>query len=260
MNPDAVVALASSTFKGNSSQEAAILRSSQLTSLQDGVDDQLNERTVPILDALAELCVEDPTEDVVAIGLRFRVQNVELLVATNDVKPKETTLTHIEEIWHLLQEISDRHFSDKREQLQNVNMAEQSPELSFKAGKELVLYNKLFRLVYQYGYRKFSARHIKYFKVFVKFLEATPAKEDFLKLDEDDQSLLSNVAGFIQHFQNISSKIANYHRRNWNVDNREMDTNFTPFLTQMLDEAKGITDDLTGCERLMDIVNVDREF
>jgi hypothetical protein len=228
-----------------------MLRSSQLTPLQDGVDGQLHDRTVPVLDALAELCVEDPTEDVVAIALKWRTGIVQLIVATNDVTPKGTILTHIEEIWRVLKQISDRHF---------FNMGELSPELSFKVGKELVLYNKLFRLVYQYSYRKFSARHKKYVKVFAQFLQATPAKADFLKLDEEDQSLLLNVTGFIRHLKTISSKIANYHRRNWKVDDREMDTDFTPFLTQMLDEAKGILDDLTGCERLMDILNVDCEF
>jgi hypothetical protein len=259
MNSDAVVALASSTFKGNSSQEASMLRSSPTTPFQYGVDGQLHDRTVPILDALAELCVHDPCEDVVAIGLRLNLPDVQLLIATNDVKPNETTLTHIKEIWSLLKQISDLHFFDKADELQNVKMDALSPELSFEAGQKQFLYNKLLRLVYQYGYLKVCHRRDKYWKTFVRFLEAAP-DADFSNLDEDDQSLLSNVISFLQHLKTISSMINDYHSRNWSVSNHEMDSDFTPYLTRTLDDAKRILDDLTGCERLTEIVNVDCEF
>jgi hypothetical protein len=248
MNSDAVVALASSTFIYSSSQQASMLRSGQL-----------HDRTVPILDAFAELCVQDPRKDVVAIGLRLNLPNVQLLVATNDVKPNETTLKHIEKIWSLLKQISDSHFSDKADKLRNVDMDAMSPEISFEAGKKQVLYNKLLRLVYQYGHLKVCQRRDKYWDTFVEFVEAAqPA--GFSNLDEDDQWLLSNIMSFLQHLEMISSKIDDYHSRNWSVSNREMDSDFTPYLTRTLDDAKRILDDLTGCERLTEKFNVDREF
>jgi hypothetical protein len=251
MNSDAVVALASSTFVGNSSQEASMLRSSPTTSLQNGVDGQLHDRTVPILDAFAELCVQDPSNDVVAIGLRLNLPNIQLLVATNDVEPNETTLTHIKKIWSLLKQISDSHFSHKADKLRNVDMDALSPEISFEA--------ELLRLVYQYGYLKVCQRRDKYWKTFVEFVEAA-RDAGFSNLDEDDQWLLSNIMSFLQHLEIISSKIDDYHSCNWSVSSREMDYDFKPHLTRTLDDAKRILDDLTGCERLTEKFNVDREF
>jgi hypothetical protein len=257
MNSDAVVALASGTFVGNSSKEASMLRSTT-SSFQNGVDGQLHDRTVPILDAFAELCVQDPRNDVVAIGLRLNLPNVQLLVATNDVEPNDTTLTHIKKIWSLLKQISDSHFSDKADQLRNVDMDALSPEISFEAEKQ-VLYNKLLRLVYQYGHLKVCQRREKYWDTFVKFVDATPVAV-FSDLDKEDKRLLSNIGSFLKNLGIISSKINAYHSRNWTVSNREMDSDFTPYLTRTLDYAKRILDDLTGCERLTEKFNVNREF
>jgi hypothetical protein len=193
----------------------------------------------------------------------LRLPKVQLLVATNEVTPNETTVKHIEEIWSLLKQISDRHFSDRADELKNVKMDVQSPEVKFKDDEPKdVLCNKLFRLVYQYGYLKFRARHDKYWKVLEKFAKAWRGfpKEDYAKLNEEDQLLLSNLALFFSRLSGISSDIDTYHGNNWNVDDSEMSSEFTPSLLHTLADATNILDDLTGCERLTDIINLNREF
>jgi hypothetical protein len=239
MNPDAVVALVSSTFKGNSSQETPMLRLHQ----------QVNDRTVPILDALAELCVEDPNEDVVAIGLRLHLPNVQLLVATNDVTPKDTTIQHINELWNLLKQISDRHFADKFHELVDVGM---SPKVYCSTEEEMSLCSDLLRRVFRYGYLKFRKRHDKYWKVFEKFHDAWVALGDEQNYGED---LLDVLGPFMEDLANLSSDIDTYHRKNWNVDNRQMTKDLTPLLELILEGADTILADPTACERWMEKVN-----
>jgi hypothetical protein len=256
MNPDAVVALASSTFIGNSSQEAPMLRSNgHPMSLQNGLHQQVNDRTVPILDALAELCVQDPNEDVIAIGLRLQLPKVQLLVATNDVTPKDTTIQHINEIWHLLKQISDRHFADKSHELEDVDMGGMSPNIYCSTEEEMSLYNDLLRRIYRYCYLKFRKRHDKYWKVFQQFNEAWVALRREQGYVDERMDLLNVLGDFASHLATIESDIETYRLKNWNVDDNQMSDEFVPLLEITSDEAKTILADGTACERWMEKVN-----
>jgi hypothetical protein len=249
MNPDAVVALVSSTFKGNRSQEASMGHRHPM-SLRTGRRQQVNDRTVPILDAFAALCVEDPNEDVVAIGLRLHLPKVQLLVATNDVIPKDTTIQHINELWALLQKISDRHFPAKSHELGGM-----SGKVYLSTEEEMFLYNDLLRRVYRYGYLKFRKRHDKCWKVFEKFHEAWVAFRDEQNYEDERKDLLKLLGPFMSHLDVLSSDIDTYHRKNWNVDDRQMSEDFTPLLEVILEEANTILADRTACERWMEKVN-----
>jgi hypothetical protein len=254
MNPDAVVALVSSTFKGNSSHEAPMLRSNSSgppMSLRNGLHPQVNDRTVHILDALAELCVEVPDEDVVAIGMRLRLPNIQLLVATNDVTPKDTTIQHVNELWNLLKQISDRYFAGKAHELVDVGMGGMSPEVYCSTEEEMSLYNDLLRRVFRYGYLKFRRRHDKYWKVFEKFYDAWAALRDESNYEDENEDLLNVLGPFMSHLGTLSAVIDAYHFKNWNVDDHQFNEFFTPLSELMMDEASTILADPTACERWM---------
>ena len=88
MNLDAVVALAAVTFGSASSSKARALRSST-SELTNGLHLDLNHRTVPVLDALAAICIKKGQHDVAAVALKLKPPKIELFLATNDETPSK---------------------------------------------------------------------------------------------------------------------------------------------------------------------------
>jgi len=131
VDPDAVVALASAALKGSSSHQAAELRSTQLVSLDYGHHPHLNHRTLPLLDAVAKICVKEGGSNVAAVALKMRSPVIEIIVATNNETPKEDTIEYIRNVLHLLQNISDRRFVESSK---NVDLGEKSPPVDLTEG------------------------------------------------------------------------------------------------------------------------------
>ena len=129
MNPDAVIALAAATFEKTSSTKACELRSST-RELTNGPDPDLDHRTVPVLDALAAICVKKGQHDVAAVALKLKLPKIELFLATNDEAPKQETVKHLKDVWRILKELSDLHFHGADEK-EKVNLREGSPPLQF---------------------------------------------------------------------------------------------------------------------------------
>ena len=75
-SPDAVVTLTSAALLGSVSFRARDIRSTRDSSTL-GFDN----RTCAVLDALAALCVCEPSSDVIAIGCRYQKPNTELSIA-----------------------------------------------------------------------------------------------------------------------------------------------------------------------------------
>ena len=94
MNPDAVVALAAATFGNASSAKTRELRSST-SELTNGLDLDLNHRTVPVLDALAAICIKKEQHGVAVAALMLKPAKIELFLATNDETPEQETVKHL---------------------------------------------------------------------------------------------------------------------------------------------------------------------
>jgi hypothetical protein len=252
MDSDAVVALVSSTFRGNSSHRASELCSwGDSIPLLNGLHPQVNARTVPILDALAELSVKDPKADVVAIGLRVRLPTVQLIVATNDQTPTDATIQHIQKIWDLLKEFSAEHFARKAQY--EVDMGKKSPIMRIQSEKETALYCQLLREVFQYGYLKFLKRHKKYFTVFNTFEEAWVKMNKEQRGFEDDST--EKLGNLVSALDLIAELVQLYHRDNWKVSDDDLAESFAPVLEQILLYGKAILDDKLSCETWMKMVD-----
>ena len=105
MNPDVdpVVALTAGLLSGSESTQARNIRSSQVS--YDPTS-PFHHRTCAILDALAALCVHEPSKDVIAIAYRFHNRNTELIIASNNGPPPSSTFKHLENQLYILRDIS----------------------------------------------------------------------------------------------------------------------------------------------------------
>jgi hypothetical protein len=251
MDPDAVVALASSTFTGTSSHEAPTLRSGDdEVSLQHGLHESVNERTASVLDALAELCVHNSKHDVVAVGLRLSLPEVQLLVATNDKTPDRDTIKHLKEVWHALNKISDEHFSKTSDK--NINMDVLSPEITASTEEEQSLCNDLLRRLYHYSYDKLLRRHDKYWKVLEEFQKALEKEHDLTDENEDASQILQT---FVNHLRDLTGKITLCEKNNWEVDDTELKEDLLGLLDETLSTATAMLVDRTACDTWMSKVN-----
>jgi hypothetical protein len=132
MDPDAVVALASAALKRSFSHQTAELH------------------FTPFLSALAEICVKEGVSNVAAIAIKMHSPVIEIIVATNDETPKEDTIEHIRNVLQLLQNISDKRFSEGNS---NVNLRKKSPPVDIT--EEVVpLCDELFVWIYKHSYAK----------------------------------------------------------------------------------------------------------
>jgi hypothetical protein len=59
----------------------------------------------------------------------------------------------------------------------------------------------------------------------------------------------------MEDLANLSSDLDTYHRKKWNVDNRQMTKDLTPVLELILEGADTILADPTAFERWMEKVN-----
>jgi hypothetical protein len=254
MDSDAVVALMSSTFRGNSSHRASELGSGgDSIPLLNRLHPQVNRRTVAILDALAELSVKNPTADVVAIGLRVRLPTVQLVVATNDQTPTAATIQHIQKIWDLLKEISAEHFA--RIVLREVDRHKKSSIMVSQSEKENALYCQLLREVFQYGYFKFFKRHEKYFNVLTTIEEAWKTMKKEQRGLEDNST--EKLERFVCSLRVIAKDVQGYHQDNWKVSDDDLAERFAPLLKQQLEDGKAILADKWACENWMKMVDSD---
>ncbi len=101
-SPDTVVTLTSAALLGSVSFRAHDIRSTR----HSGID----KRTWGALDALAALCVCEPSSDVIAIGCRYQTPNTELIIASKNGPPSEKTLKHLNNVWELLSSILGRKY------------------------------------------------------------------------------------------------------------------------------------------------------
>ena len=109
-DPDTVVALTAALLSGNVSKRSGVFGSGIVSSNSTS---GLQSRTFAVLDALAGLCVCDPKSEVIAIGCRSQKNNTELIIASNNGAPPDSTLTHLQSVWQLLGDISERTFFGK---------------------------------------------------------------------------------------------------------------------------------------------------
>jgi len=172
MDPDAVVALASAALKRSSSHQTAELHST------------------PSLSALAEICVKEGVSNVAAVALKMHSPVIEIIVATNDETPMEGTIEHIRNVLQLLQNISDKRFSEGNS---NVNLRKKSPPVNIT--EEVVpLCDELFVWIYKHSYAKVVKRHRKYWLVLDKFRNL---HHEWAKTKEKDKDIVDSTKGLL---------------------------------------------------------------
>lgn len=157
MNPDVdpVVALTAGLLSGSESIQAHNIRTSQVSY---DLTSPFHHRTCAILDALAALCVHEPSKDVIAIACRFHNQNTELIIASNNGPPPSSTLKHLENLWYVLHDIS-KHVIPGKEL--STDERTESPQLNISEGYGNVFFQQLFKEVFHFSFQKAQKREAK---------------------------------------------------------------------------------------------------
>lgn len=153
---DPVVALTAGLLSGSDSTQARNIRSSQVS--YDPTSG-FHHRTCAILDALAALCVHEPSSDVIAIACRFHKRSTELIVVSNNGPPPSSTLKHLENLWYILCDISK--YVPVGKELSTDERTE-SPQFDISEGYGNVFFQQLFKEVFYFSFQKVQKREAKY--------------------------------------------------------------------------------------------------
>ena len=160
---DSVVALAAGLPSGSVSTQASNIRSSQVSS---DPTSGFHHRTCAVLDALAALCVREPSSDVIAIACRFQKRSTELIIASNNGPPPSLTLKHLESLWYILRDISDHMLSGKEP---STDERIESPQFDITQGFGDVSFQKLFKEIFHFSFQKVQKREAKYWPIVKAF-------------------------------------------------------------------------------------------
>ena len=135
--------------------------------------DEGKERTFPILDALASICISDPRAQVVAIGIQFRLKDSKLCltIAKNEMV-KQSLVDYLHEVWRILRAMSGIFRVDRSStgvQGQMVKYRRLSPKMPDCVASDMQV--RLFQHIYLYTRSKNQARVDKWWKPLSEFME-----------------------------------------------------------------------------------------
>jgi len=135
--------------------------------------DDEKERTFPILDALASICVSEPEKQVVAIGLQLNLSDgkVCLTVAENG-NVKKGLLAYLRQAWELMRQLSMEFKEDRVQRYsprEHMQYRKVSPRMPEGVGQDIRI--SLFRHIYLYTKRKNDLRVSKWLGPLEKFMQ-----------------------------------------------------------------------------------------
>jgi len=144
--------------------------------------DEGKERTFPILDALASICVSDPSRQVVAIALQLQLKDLKLcLTVAENEKVKDGLVNYLHEVWSMLRVLSGKFTLDRAssgKQAQHYHYRRVSPIMPHDVGNDIRI--SLFRYIYLYTRLKHKERVEKWWDRLSEFMERfhkSPGKE-----------------------------------------------------------------------------------
>lgn len=141
-----------------------------------------NERTFPVLDSLANICVSRPKGEVVAVALQLQIdlEMIRLTIAKND-DVERNLVSYLTMIWNMLRALASQ-FAKERAQGSKASewndFVEVSPPIPPDVGRQLRM--KIFRQIYTYTQEKNRHRVQKHWDglhVFMKRFYATRQAE-----------------------------------------------------------------------------------
>ena len=135
--------------------------------------DEGKERTFPILDALASICVSDPEKQVVALGLQLKLKESKLCitVAEND-KVKAGLVDYLRQVWGILRAMSLKFRANRSTQGKTAEWLQYrrvSPNIPDDVAWDTRI--RLFRQVYLYTRAKNQYRVKKWWDPLAEFME-----------------------------------------------------------------------------------------
>ena len=147
----------------------------ELQSVVAGIlqDDEGKERTFPILDALARICVSDAEKQVVAIGLQLQLadRKICLTVAENE-DVKNGLVPYLGQAWEILRQLSQEFKQDRLHRYTpkaySTLHRKVSPTMPQGVGQDIKV--RLFRHIYLYTKAKNDYRFSKSWDALEKFM------------------------------------------------------------------------------------------
>jgi len=214
LDPHHLVALMSHIFGDKQAGSSRRLDISSLSFKHGIVDNQpTNFRTLPILDAIANISVSRARHQVIAVALQLDHQKEEMcLTIAENQDVRKGLPNHLRNVWRNLQTLSNEYASqrgpDKPEyQLETPPMPE---------GVALTLKKQIFRDIYLYSAEKQMRRIKKWFHELGIFVKALVRRRGFSNLQGFEVNLYNAVLALLRAMEpvfklrdNSSSQLTN---------------------------------------------------
>jgi len=131
-----------------------------------------NERTFPVLDALANVCISEPTGQVIAVGLQLQLQRGKIcLTVAENGKVKEGVVEYLSQLWDILRQLSAK-FAENRSYRGNPLGSQTrrvSPIMPPDVARDILI--RLFRHICHYTRVKNSRRIARWLPDLRNFME-----------------------------------------------------------------------------------------
>ena len=200
---------------------------------------------IAILDALAGVCAQGKGL-VVAIGLKMG-KPIELILATNEEYPSDTTAKRLAAVVSILKDLSDRKFYFG---FPNVDIRTVSPTVDLENMALQDLYDELFIEVYRYSYGRLEFKHEKIRTVFenfhAQFLNSVENKGPQEDVVESYQLVLRGILLFRILFIDFQESLAKCFQSE-KVDLTQMERLKNRW-RRVLTHAQDILEDSSACE------------
>ncbi|PUU81797.1 hypothetical protein B9Z19DRAFT_1062368 [Tuber borchii] len=168
-------------------------------------DEDANERTFPVLDALANICISKPKGQVVAVALQLdkQVKRICLTIAENKTVEDEQ-VRYLASIWRMLKILASRYTNWREEPSDPYrwkDFLDVSPQMPERVERDLRI--SIFCQIYRYLRDKNQLRIKKHWPPLCSFMEAF-SKTNSSQLEEYELDLTTA-------FQALKFAIEDYH-------------------------------------------------
>jgi len=135
---------------------------------------EANERTFPVLDALANICISKPQGQVVAVALQLQSQQklIRLSISENHAVPDDM-VQHLTNVWKMLKRLSSQFAAQRIQPTESTansqnQVLDVSPRMPSHIGRDLRI--KIFQKIYCYTREKNRHRWDKWWPVLESFM------------------------------------------------------------------------------------------
>jgi len=173
-----------------------------------------NERTFPILDALANICISEPMGQVIAIGLQLELDQGKIcLTVAENGKVKEGVVEYLREVWEIIRGMSAKFLENRMQggcqpEERSLQSRRVSPIMPQDVARDSRI--RLFRLIYSYTHVKHRMRINRWLPELQAFMKRL-YKDRGTQFQGNEQDLQTTYRALLRAFRDYDVKPLSMH-------------------------------------------------